>query len=526
MRRSRGHDSLVVIGGGISGLSSAFYLLREAKARGRQAHVTIIDPAPRLGGKINTLKRDGFVIERGPDSFLARKQPMIDLARELGIEGELTGTNPEAKKTYILHRGKLHPMPPGLVLGIPTEIAPFAKTSLLTWGGKLRAMMDFVLPSRKETGDESLGGFLERRLGTEVMERVAEPLLAGIYAGDLRKLSLQATFPQFGEAERKRGSLIRGMRASKRAGANTAANPSSLPGAAGKSVFLTFKGGLSTIVMALEEALSGTERRLGVKAVQIIDRRKSKLAESDSAREGQSKLAGGPQAERDAVDAVDAADAAADRAVQAREANSRYEVVLSNGETIEADGIVVTTPAYDAAELLGSHVNTAALEAVRYVSVANVVMAFDKATFGREFDGSGFVVPRSEGMTITACTWTSAKWLHTSPDDKVLLRCYVGRSGDEAIVDLPDDQLAEAVRHDIREVMGITAVPLFTEITRLHRSMPQYPVGHLQHIAAMRKELESELPGVWTTGAAFDGVGLPDCIRQGKEAAVRVYEMI
>lgn len=518
MRRSRGHDSLVVIGGGISGLSSAFYLLREAKARGRQAHVTIIDPAPRLGGKINTLKRDGFVIERGPDSFLARKQPMIDLARELGIEGELTGTNPEAKKTYILHRGKLHSMPPGLVLGIPTEIAPFAKTSLLTWGGKLRAMMDFVLPSRKETGDESLGGFLERRLGTEVMERIAEPLLAGIYAGDLRKLSLQATFPQFGEAERKRGSLIRGMRASKRAGANTAANPSSLPGAAGKSVFLTFKGGLSTIVLALEEALSGTERRLGVKAVEIIDRMKSKLPEADSARNGQSSLADGTHAERDAgfVGSTD----------QEREASSRYEVVLSNGETIEADGIVVTAPAYDAAELLGSHVDTAALEAIRYVSVANVVMAFDKAMFGREFDGSGFVVPRSEGMTITACTWTSAKWLHTSPGDKVLLRCYVGRSGDEAIVDLPDDQLAEAVRHDIREVMGITAVPLFTEITRLHRSMPQYPVGHLQHIADMRKKLESELPGVWATGAAFDGVGLPDCIRQGKEAAVRVYELI
>ncbi|MBW7476172.1 protoporphyrinogen oxidase [Paenibacillus oenotherae] len=510
MRRSREQDSLVVIGGGISGLSSAFYLLAQAQARGRQAHVTIVDPAPRLGGKINTLKRDGFVIERGPDSFLARKQPMIDLARELGIEYELTGTNPEAKKTYILHRGKLHPMPPGLVLGIPTEIAPFAKTSLLTWGGKLRALMDFVLPARKETGDESLGGFLERRLGTEVMERIAEPLLAGIYAGDLRRLSLQATFPQFGEAERKRGSLIRGMRASRRAGANTAAAPSSLPGAAGKSVFLTFKGGLSTIVAALDEALSGAERKLGVKAVEIVDRAQRQSQEAGALPSGYAK----PVGEEAAGDAYVAG------------AGPRYEVVLSNGETLEADGIVVTTPAYDAAELLGSHVNTEALEAVRYVSVANVVMAFDKAALGRQFDGSGFVVPRSEGTTITACTWTSAKWLHTSPGDKVLLRCYVGRSGDEEIVDLPDDQLAEAVRHDMREIMGITAVPLFTEITRLHRSMPQYPVGHLQHTAAMRKELESVLPGVWVTGAAFDGVGLPDCIRQGKEAAIRVYEKL
>lgn len=517
MRRSSGRDSLVIIGGGISGLSSAFYLLRQAEARGRQAHVTIIDPAARLGGKINTLKRDGFVIERGPDSFLARKQPMIDLARELGIEQELTGTNPEAKKTYILHRGKLHAMPPGLVLGVPTEIAPFAKTSLLTWGGKLRALMDFVLPARKETGDESLGGFLERRLGTEVMERIAEPLLAGIYAGDLRSLSLQATFPQFGEAERKRGSLIRGMRANKRAAANTAAAPSSLPGAAGKSVFLTFKGGLSSIVDALDEALSGVERKLGVKAVQIIDRANAQIA--------------GPGAEKgEAVIEYDAAQGRevtkAREAVQKHEAGSRYEVLLSDGGKIDADGIIITTPAYDASELLGAHINTDALDAVRYVSVANVVMAFDKAALGLQFDGSGFVVPRSEGMTITACTWTSAKWLHTSPGDKVLLRCYVGRSGDEAIVDLPDDQITEAVRHDIREVMGITAEPLFTEITRLHRSMPQYPVGHLGNIAAMRKELEAKLPGVWVTGAAFDGVGLPDCIRQGKEAAERVYRML
>ncbi|QHW34126.1 protoporphyrinogen oxidase [Paenibacillus rhizovicinus] len=487
MRSNGKLDRFVVIGGGISGLSSAFYLAKEAELRGREAHITVVDPSERIGGKINTLRKDGFVIEKGPDSFLARKTPIIDLAFDLGIQDELTGTNPAAKKTYILHRGKLHPMPPGLVLGIPTEIMPFAKTSLLSWGGKLRAMLDFVLPASKAEGDESVGEFLSRRVGPEVMERIAEPLLAGIYAGDLSKLSLQSTFPQFREAEREHGSLIRGTRASKRKGAAAPAAPNRLPEKLRRSMFLTFKNGLSTMLEALTEALSeaGAESRFGLKAVAFRD---------NEPGEGQG--------------------------------TATYEVLLSDGEILEADGIVITSPAFNAADLLEPHLQVDALRAIHYVSVANVVMAFDKASFGIDFDGSGFVVPRSEGTTITACTWTSSKWLHASPGDKVLLRCYVGRANDEEVVDLPDAELEEAVRRDIRNVLGITAVPLFTEITRLHRSMPQYPVGHLQATAELRSRLRKEMPGVWVTGAAFDGVGLPDCIRQGKEAAAIVYDAV
>ncbi|QHT62110.1 protoporphyrinogen oxidase [Paenibacillus lycopersici] len=485
MRSNGKLDRFVVIGGGISGLSSAFYLTKEAELRGREAHITVVDPSERIGGKINTLRKDGFVIEKGPDSFLARKTPIIDLAYDLGIQDELTGTNPAAKKTYILHRGKLHPMPPGLVLGIPTEIMPFAKTSLLSWGGKLRAMLDFVLPASKAEDDESVGEFLSRRVGTEVMERIAEPLLAGIYAGDLSKLSLQSTFPQFREAERRHGSLIRGTRASKRKGAAAPAAPSRLPEKLRRSMFLTFKNGLTTMLEALTHALSeaGAESRIGREAVAF-------------------------------------------RQNEAGEGQAPYEVLLNDGEILEADGIIITTPAFNAADLLEPHIPVDALRAINYVSVANVVMAFDKASFGIEFDGSGFVVPRSEGTTITACTWTSSKWLHASPDDKVLLRCYVGRAGDEAVVDLPDAELAEAVRRDIRNVLGITAEPLFTEITRLHRSMPQYPVGHLTATAALRARLRANMPGVWIAGAAFDGVGLPDCIRQGKEAASIAYDAV
>jgi oxygen-dependent protoporphyrinogen oxidase len=481
MRRIGEPDRIVIIGGGISGLSSAFYLQREAERLGKELAITIVDSAPVFGGKINTLQRDGFVIEKGPDSFLARKLAIIDLAQELGLEGELTPTNPNAKKTYILHERKLHPMPAGLVLGVPTEIAPFVKTSLLSWGGKLRALLDLLIPVRKEQGDESLGGFLERRVGTQVMRRIAEPLLAGIYAGDLKKLSLQATFPQFAASERKHGSLIRGMQANRKAGAAAGA----LPAAAKGGTFLTFKGGLTTLVDALDKALSGVERRLGSRVTAI---RKTEFAQAELA----------------------------DSQPPAR---GRYEVALESGETLIADRIVMTAPAFIAAELLEPLTDCSELRAINYVSVANVALAFDKATFGLDFDGSGFVVPRSEGLQITACTWTSSKWLHSSPQDKVLLRCYVGRSGDEASVDLPDEELIKAVRRDIKETMGITAEPIFTEITRLHRSMPQYPVGHVENMQRLRERLAADLPGVWITGAAFDGVGLPDCIRQGKEAA-------
>ncbi len=469
---------IVIIGGGISGLSSAFYLRRMAAERGIPLQVMMIEKSDRLGGKIETLRTDGFVIEKGPDSFLTRKQAIIDLADDLGIAGELTKINPSGKRAYIVHRNKLYPMPQGLVLGVPTEVMPFATTGLLSPMAKLRAALDFVLPARKGTQDESVGSFLERRMGSEVVERVAEPLLAGIYAGELNKLSLRATFPQFRESERKYGSLIRGMRMSVKKGAAGGGTPVD-PRFRG-APFLTFRRGLSTMVEALDAALAGCERRMGRSAVAV---RKTDAGAILNGR--------------------------------------RYAVELDNGETLAADAVIVSTPAFAASPLLDSHVDVSALRNIDYVSVANVVLAFDKAAFGLDFAGSGFLVPRTEGRHITACTWTSSKWLHTSPQDKVLLRCYVGRANDEASVELPDDQLTAAVLQDIRDILGIRAdvKPLFTEITRLRHSMPQYPVGHVEAIQGLQEELAEQLPGVYVIGNAIDGIGLPDCIRQGKATA-------
>jgi len=474
MRSAESIDTIVVIGGGISGLSSAFYLRKMAKEQGRTIHIELVEAEQQLGGKINTMRRDGFVIEKGPDSFLSRKLPIIDLAHDLGIEEELVPTNTKAAKTYIMKDGKLHEMPKGLVLGIPTSILPFLATELVSGQGKLTALADVLMGPQPKDDDESLGGFLARRIGDEIVKNIAEPLLAGIYAGDLYKLSLQATFPQFAQYEKDYGSIILGSRHNRAMMAEK--NKGKAP-----ATFMTFRKGLSTMVEALkkelEQSAEGTVHT-GTKVQAIVKQ---------------------PDV---------------------------YHLSLSNGQKLSASAVIVTTPASAANELLQPHIENGMLAAMRYVSVANVVLAFDKASFDVDFDGSGFLVPRSEGLRITACTWTSNKWLHSSPDDKVLLRCYVGHSEDQESIKLDDEALVAAVREDIEKAIGLKAAPIFTEITRLNHSMPQYPVGHVQAIRDFRIELSEKLPGVWVTGAAFDGVGLPDCIRQGKEAASLILDYI
>lgn len=471
---SRKPKQIAVIGAGITGLSAAYYAQQFFQEQDIPFELTLLEKDSRLGGRINTLHKEGFVIERGPDSFLSRKLPIIHLTKELGLENELTGTNPNARKTYILSKGRLHRMPPGLMLGIPTELKPFIQTKLISPLGKARAALDLILPRRRESGDESLGSFLKRRLGREIHDRIAEPLLAGIYAGDTAKLSLQATFPQFKQAEEKKRSLILSMRANKRQLPNT----EGLPELAKESVFLTYKQGLSTLVNRLEEVLADQ--------VEIV---KGRTLTSIS------KLEHG------------------------------YELELDQGEVLEADGLILTLPPPVLARLLSEHVPSASqFEEVNYVSVANVVLAYDAEDIEYPLDGTGFVVPNDEGRQITACTWTSSKWVHTAPPGKVLIRCYVGRAGAEEIVFESDEAILTKVQHDLKALMGITATPLFYEITRLPHSMPQYPLGHLEKIRQVRKDMTVSLPGVYIAGGGLEGVGIPDCIAQGKTAARQLVD--
>ncbi|MNW50744.1 Protoporphyrinogen oxidase [compost metagenome] len=462
--------NIAVVGGGISGLSAAYYARKWLRERGIDAGITIIEQTDRLGGNIRTLRRDGFTIEQGPDSFIARKTVVLELTKELGLEHLLVGTNPLAKKNYIVHHGRFHPMPPGLMLGIPTQMWPLVKTGLLSPAGKLRAALDLVLPARRGGGDESLGGFIHRRLGREVLENLTEPLLAGIYAGDTAELSLEATFPQFMEMERKHRSLILGLLASKK---QPSPKPrEEMPKGGHNSMFLTLEGGLNVLTYGLAAALQGEQVITG----QAVD--------------GMSKKAG------------------------------RYELELSGGERLEADAVILATPAYASARLLQDQVRTAAyLEKIRYVSVANLAFAYRRQEIQHDLDGSGVLIPRGEGRMVTAITWTSSKWLHTAPEGRVLLRAYIGRLGDQSWTKLPETEIRRRVAAELKDLMGIEAEPLFCEMSALPESMPQYPVGHVEHLKELRAELEQVMPGVMVCGAGYGGVGIPDCIRQGKEAA-------
>jgi protoporphyrinogen/coproporphyrinogen III oxidase len=463
---------VVVIGGGITGLSAAYYVKKYSEERGIPLKLTVVEKAERMGGKIRTLHRDGCVIEQGPDSFMARKLPVLTLTKELGLMDELTATNPKAKQNYILHRGKLHPMPIGFVLGVPTAITPFLKTGLVSPLGKARAALDLILPRSRSREDESLGGFIERRLGKEVLRQITEPLLAGIYAGDTGALSLHATFPQFRLLEQKHRSLILGLASGKKKGGHAGGNED-LPEIAKRSLFLTYKGGLSTLINELIERLDRAQLITGCGVASL-----------------------------------------------SREERERgYRVQLDNGAVLLADGVILAAPAYAAASLLPDIKTLGWMKRVPYVSVANIVLAYRKADIQMPLNGSGFVVPSREGRTITACTWISSKWLHTAPEDTVLLRAYIGRAGAEEWTKMPDDELLRRVRQDLYETMGLNAKPIFHEVTRLKQSMPQYPVGHVEELKRVRAQLAEDRPGIMLCGAGYEGVGIPDCIEQGRKAA-------
>ncbi|WP_318615001.1 protoporphyrinogen oxidase [Sporosarcina sp. YIM B06819] len=466
---------IIIVGGGITGLSAAFYAKKWFDERQIPVELTLIEKSDTLGGKIRTLHREGFIIERGPESFLARKMPIMTLVKELGLEDELTATNPQARTNYIVHKGKLHNMPPGLMLGIPTKLTPFMKTKLISPAGKIRAAMDLWLPKKKGMEDESLGNFIQRRLGKEVLDHITEPLLGGIYAGDTHSLSLQATFPHFSAMEKTHRSLIVGMLANKQ---QPAPGVAGVPEIVQKSMFLTFRKGMITLVERLQEQLQSVQLLTG-QGVQEIR------------RDGQD-----------------------------------YEVCLDNGQQLQADGLIMALPTHQTAKLLANRSSLHWLEKINYVSVANIALAFDAKDFTYPLNGSGFVIPRKEGRMLTACTWSSSKWLHTTPNGKILLRCYVGRGGAEEWVHLSDEQLIAAVLKDLKEMMGIQAKPLFHEITRLQQSMPQYPVGHVEELKKMRADLAVRTPGVYLCGAGYEGVGIPDCIQQGKEAAQQLVEYL
>ncbi|WP_211360003.1 protoporphyrinogen oxidase [Macrococcus equipercicus] len=448
---------VAVIGAGITGLSAAYYLQQQSDAQ-----IDIIEQSDRPGGKIKTYQRDGYTIELGPESYLARKTIMTELADELGMKDDLVTNN--TGQSYIYARNQLFPMPGGSIMGIPTELKPFIKTGLLSPAGKLRAGMDYFIKPKKMTTDVSVGAFFRRRLGNEALENLIEPLLSGIYGADIDKLSLKSTFPNFKEQEEKHGSLIKGMRIQK----SSAPKPAGTP----KGQFRQFRHGLQSFIDKLAETV----------------------------------------AENGAVIRYNSAVTA----VESR--NNKYALTI-NGEQQHYDGVIIAVPH----TVFSKWFEDAPLRYFRHMgatSVATVVMAFDEDQVNNEENGTGFVIARNSDTVITACTWTDKKWPHAAPPGKVLLRAYVGRPGDDVVKNNSDEELVALARHDLDKMMELKGAPEFTIVTRLMESMPQYEVGHIDRVRAVQQYMKAQYPGLLLTGASFEAVGLPDCVKQGKEAAV------
>jgi oxygen-dependent protoporphyrinogen oxidase len=473
--------SVVIIGGGISGLSTAFALLEQAVAADVALSCTILDAAPAWGGKILTHRIGQLVMEAGPDSFLSQKPWAMELCRRLGLADQLINTNPAEKKASVLRGGQLHELPEGLVTFTPTQLGPFFRSGLLSWIDLARMGCDVLIPPRRSTDDESLAAFFRRRFGRHACERVIEPLMAGIYAGDAEQMSLRATFPRFYELEQAHGSVIRGMMAARRARAQKASDERPR-----HTMFVTLKNGLGDLVTGLATHIqrAGGVLRTGIQAEALRVR---------------SHQAG----------------------------RWMYDVICADGTALSAEALVLATPAYVSAELVRPLTPLAAglMDMIPYASTATISMVYPAEAVGNGLQGFGFVVPRIEGRDLIAATWTSLKWPHRAPPQDVSVRCYLGGVGREAILQRDDESLVQCVREELASIVGLQAQPHYVEVNRWHRAMPQYTIGHLDRLAQLEGAL-SRFGGLAVTGAGYRGVGLPDCIRDGTDTAARTLRYL
>ena len=446
---------VVIVGGGIAGLAAAY----ELQKRGRS--FVILERAPRTGGVIISESVGRFVVDGGPDALLTQKPEGIALCQELGIAGRLVPTK-LPRLAYIQRGGRLHALPANSVLGIPTRFGPFIRTGLFTWAGKMRMAAEMFVPPRQEDADESIASFMRRRFGAEAVEYLAEPLLAGIHAGDVDRLSIRALFPRFVDTERKHGSLLRAFRRQRQ--------PPSPDG-----VFRSFPNGMSELVEAVTKALPPDSIRLGVAAKTI---------------------------EGLAVQGTDGT------------TYSGRAVILTSPAYITADLV----------ERVDTELARLCRE-IPYASSGTIALAFPRSAVAHPLNGSGFVVPRVENTGIMAASWLSSKWPHRAPDDHVLMRAFVGGARDPGALDKRDDELVHIALSALRPLLGITGDPLMTRVYRFERKSAQHDVGHLDRIAAIDARLAAH-PGLFVTGSGFRGVGIPDCVADARATARKVVECL
>jgi oxygen-dependent protoporphyrinogen oxidase len=553
---------VVIIGGGITGLAAAHRTLELAAASGRQVDLTLLEASDQIGGIVQTRERDGFLMEGGPDAFISEKPEALELARRLGLESRLLETNAHHRRSFVVRKGRLLPVPEGFQLLAPSRFWPFVRSDILSWPGKARVALEMFLPRRSQNGeagddtaahafnddaaDESLADFVRRRLGTEALARIAQPLVGGIYTADPEQLSLRATMPRFLEMEREHGSLIRALRKQNRSQilkAASANDPGSSPtpgfpaGQRGRggtvresaapgrgevsgarySLFLSFDRGMQVLTDALADRISNFRSE--------ISNLKSQLSDDNGPSQISIQLNTAVESltlERDDRAVTSDAAAAATTAGDATrgEAATKWSIKTTRNETLVADAVCLALPAYISARLLGNvdAQLAAELAGIPYASSATINLAYKREDIPHPLDGFGFVVPFIEKRTLMACTFSSVKFAGRAPQGHALLRAFVGGALQPEMFDLDEAELLARVRADLRELLGIEQAPLFAEVTRWKRSMPQYHVGHLARVKRIEERLAS-LPGFALAGNAYSGLGLPDCVRSGETAA-------
>jgi oxygen-dependent protoporphyrinogen oxidase len=454
---------VAIVGSGVSACACAVRL----KQKG--IDFTILEKESLPGGKLVTDRVDDLVVEGGPDSFLPEKHWTLDLIREVGLSGELLPTNEEYKGTYIYSRGRLHRLPEGVMLMVPTMIMPLARSRLISWPGKVRMGMELFVPRKEGGQDESLAQFVSRRLGRECLERIAEPLVAGIHTSNPDNMSVRATFPRFLEMEQKYGSLIRGMARMMKKNASGSKGSGS-----GMTYFMSLRGGM-------QDLMDGCFRFAGADSI----------ATGSTVR-------------------------------SIARTNGGYTVTIGSEQVI-FDAVVLTAPSYAAAEMVATMDPYLAgrLSSIEWSSTATVSLAFRKDDLPSGLPGFGFLVPRVEKRRISAATWSSIKWSFRAPPDRVLVRCFVGGGHDEDLVFYDDPDLVRIVREELASISGIRANPLASRIYRWERSMPRYTVGHLDLVASIDEAL-SAYPGLFLIGSSYRGIGIGDCVKSGFDAAERI----
>lgn len=457
---------VAVIGGGVSGLSAAF-ALEEKRHAGVPLDYVVFEASRRLGGVLVTERADGCLIEAGPDSFLTEKPWAIDLCRQVGLGEQLIGSNDAQRKTYILVDGRLVVMPDGLMFMVPTKILPTVFSPLFSLRTKWKMASEWFHPPHRADGDETVASFVNRHYGPEIVDRLADPLLSGVYGGEAANLSLRAVLPRFAEMEAKYGSLSRGMLAARKRMAQMSKGPA-------RPLFTSLKDGMQQLVDAVLLRLSEPNLRPGAPVESI------------------------------------------------RRVGTGW-LVASGNASEHFDAVILATPAGAAADILqgASPALVSELRGIEYSSSITVTLGYDQAARATLLPGFGFLVPRSEGKRMLAATFVHNKFPHRAPENRALIRCFLGGARDEQMLQASEEEIVRVVREELRQILGLQAQPLFVRVYKWKSAMAQYGVGHLDRLERIRN-LVRQQPGLALAGNGYSGIGVPDCVRSGSEAVTTV----